>query len=194
MNGCYILTAEQGVTSTPNRLTKTMMEHRMAKRQLPAQAGAYQCKSCERELSANAFYASNMSRCKECVKASVRANRADKVEYYRNYDRLRYREHDHRKEASRKSAASEAGLLSRKRSAERNKGTPKRIAHCAVNNAIRDGRMERGTECFFCGSDGRLHAHHFDYSRPLDVFWLCPSCHGKLHTVNGDFLRGESRQ
>lgn len=165
----------------------------MAKRQLPAQAGAYQCKSCERELDANAFYASNMSRCKECVKASVRANRADKVEYYRNYDRLRYREQDHRKEAARKSAASEAGIESRRRHADRSKGTPQRQARVEIGNAIRRGEIERGTECFFCGSGKNIQAHHHDYTRPLDVFWLCSACHGKLHTINGDFLRGDAR-
>ena len=161
----------------------------MADREVTAKAALYQCKSCERHQTADAFYVSNQSRCKECVKISVRKNRAEKIEYYRNYDRKRYRENDHRKDAARKSAASDAGIAARDRNRERAKGTPERIARCAVNNAIRDGRMERGAECFFCGIDGKLHAHHCDYSRPLDVFWLCPACHGKLHTINGDFLR-----
>ena len=58
-----------------------------------------------------------------------------------------------------------------------------------VSNAIRDGKLERGEECFFCGSDANLQAHHEDYSHPIDVVWLCPSCHGKLHTIKGDFRR-----
>lgn len=190
-NKPYNLTADQGVTSALIRLTKTMMEHRMADGQITAEAEKYQCKSCERELIASAFYVSCKSRCKECVKASVRANRAEKIEYYRSYDRLRYREQDHRKEAARNSAKSEAGVRSRQRYAERIKDTPVRRARIAVGNAIRDGKMARGAECFFCGGSARLQAHHPDYSRPLDVFWLCASCHGKLHTINGDFLRGE---
>lgn len=150
------------------------------------------CKSCGRHQDATGFYESNRSRCKECVKKDVRDNRADNIDYYRSYDRKRYRENDHRKEAARKSANSPAGKASQDRSRERAKGTPERRARSAVGNAIRDGRLERGTECFFCGGDTRLQAHHHDYSRPLDVFWLCASCHGKLHTVNGDFLRGSN--
>ena len=41
------------------------------------------CKACLRELPLTAFYASNKSRCIECVKASVRENRLAKIAYYR---------------------------------------------------------------------------------------------------------------
>lgn len=55
---------------------------------------------------------------------------------------------------------------------------PKRRAHEAVNNAIRDGRMERGL-CCKCGS--KAEAHHHDYDKPLDVTWLCTAHHKELH-------------
>lgn len=35
--------------------------------------------------------------------------------------------------------------------------------------------------CSDCGAAGRLHRHHEDYARPLDVVLLCPVCHGKRH-------------
>jgi 5-methylcytosine-specific restriction endonuclease McrA len=33
------------------------------------------------------------------------------------------------------------------------------------------------------GSDGRtlIHAHHPDHDKPLEVHWLCASCHGLEH-------------
>jgi hypothetical protein len=163
----------------------------MADHQVAAQAALFQCKSCEREVPPSGFYASNLSRCKECVKAGVRANRADKIDYYRLYDRRRYRDDDARKENARKSSASPAGVKSRVASIVRMKeAEPEKYrARNAVSNALRDGKIKRADGCFFCGDGGKLHAHHHDYSKPLDVFWLCPPCHGKLHVVNGDFHR-----
>ena len=51
-------------------------------------------------------------------------------------------------------------------------------ARHAVNNAIRDGRLERQL-CEVCGK--YAHAHHDDYSRPLDVRWLCAVHHKEAH-------------
>ena len=161
----------------------------MAEREVTAQAALYQCKSCERKIGADGFYPSNQSRCKECVKLSVRKNRAEKIDYYRLYDRQRYRNDPVRQEQARKCAASDAGVAARKRHADRGRSSPERLARIAVGNAVRDGKITKGEACFFCGCGGKLHAHHHDYSKPLDVFWLCPACHGKLHTVNGDFLK-----
>lgn len=192
VNICDNLAANQGVRGSLERLTKTAAGGReMADRQVTAGTPLYQCKSCEGMFGADAFYASNQSTCKECVKARVRENRAEKADYYRAYDRKRYRDHEHRKEAARRSAKSPAGIKARADAIARSKveEPQKWKARHAVNNAIRDGKLDRGTECFFCGSDQRLHAHHEDYDHPLDVVWLCSSCHGKLHTIKGDFRR-----
>jgi hypothetical protein len=32
-----------------------------------------------------------------------------------------------------------------------------------------------------CGTQDRVQAHHEDYSRPLDVVWLCPTHHKARH-------------
>lgn len=55
----------------------------------------------------------------------------------------------------------------------------KRAARTAVAWEIRSGRMER-RPCEKCGS-GRAQAHHDDYSRPLDVRWLCSKHHAERH-------------
>jgi hypothetical protein len=56
-----------------------------------------------------------------------------------------------------------------------------RSAHRSLYKAVRSGRVLRPENCEKCGKAGRLHAHHEDYSRPLDVHWLCVTCHRRLH-------------
>lgn len=46
-----------------------------------------------------------------------------------------------------------------------------------VYYAVKDGRLVRPSACENCGAEGRIEAAHSDYSRPLDVRWLCRRCH-----------------
>lgn len=50
-----------------------------------------------------------------------------------------------------------------------------------VRGAIGRGDLTR-QPCAECG-DPNVHAHHADYSRPLDVTWLCPLHHGRTHAA-----------
>jgi hypothetical protein len=53
----------------------------------------------------------------------------------------------------------------------------RRKANNVVNHAVRDGRLVKPDACEHCGADVPLEGSHTDYSRPLDVEWLCVSCH-----------------
>lgn len=52
-------------------------------------------------------------------------------------------------------------------------------AQTAVNNAVRDGRLVRPLLCERCDQPGKIEAHHQDYTKPLEVEWVCQKCHGK---------------
>lgn len=52
-------------------------------------------------------------------------------------------------------------------------------ANYRVFSAIRAGELKR-MPCEACGSQ-RVQAHHDDYEKPLEVRWLCPSCHKRHH-------------
>lgn len=54
-------------------------------------------------------------------------------------------------------------------------------ARFRVTNAIRRGKMIRGTKCEVCGKEGKMEAHHDDYKKPLEVKWLCDICHRHEH-------------
>ena len=57
----------------------------------------------------------------------------------------------------------------------------KRKARECVMRAILRGSLTRGKFCAKCQRQERLDAHHEDYSKPLDVIWLCRPCHSDIH-------------
>lgn len=124
------------------------------------------CRSCNATLPIDAFYA-RASKCKECTKAAVRANYRRNRDHFVAYDKRR------EQTAERKAAKSAAQRRYKERNPE------KRKARVMVGNAIRGGRLLR-QPCRECGSD-KVHAHHHDYSKPLDVEWLCKNCHWRQH-------------
>lgn len=80
----------------------------------------------------------------------------------------------------------------------------KQAAKQEVTKALKSGRLIRPPVCQGCGldpglaRDGRplIQAHHEDYSRPLDVSWLCLSCHSAQHARSlklPDYRGGEAK-
>ncbi len=65
------------------------------------------------------------------------------------------------------------------------------VAHSAVKKAVAQGTLTRPERCARCGRDvgaKNIAAHHEDYSKPLDVVWLCRNCHGRAeHPREGRF-------
>lgn len=52
-------------------------------------------------------------------------------------------------------------------------------AHNKVYRAKKAGRL-KPMPCERCSSND-AHAHHEDYLKPMDIKWLCPSCHVTRH-------------
>jgi len=55
----------------------------------------------------------------------------------------------------------------------------KLAARTLVRSKISQGELKR-EPCERCGSTN-VHAHHDDYSKPLQVRWLCPTHHAEVH-------------
>ena len=49
-----------------------------------------------------------------------------------------------------------------------------------TKNEIRQGRLVR-QPCEQCGNSEKIHAHHDDYTKPLEIRWLCAPCHHRHH-------------
>ena len=47
-----------------------------------------------------------------------------------------------------------------------------------VARAVKRGQLVKPDCCARCGQSGSIEASHDDYSKPLEVEWLCSTCHG----------------
>ena len=117
----------------------------------------------------------HLNKCKDCAKADTKQNRSDKLDYYKAYDRIRTSLPHRKKRLAEYGRRPE--VKARKRAIPYNK--VRKAATTAVNNAVRSGILLR-QPCFICGSQD-VQGHHPDYSRPLDVVWLCVPHHAELH-------------
>lgn len=70
-------------------------------------------------------------------------------------------------------------LLTRQR-AWQLRNPEKRRAHEILNRAVRRGEVSR-QPCEVCGATATVDGHHEDYSRPLEVTWLCRTHHKRRH-------------
>lgn len=132
------------------------------------------CFKCGEVKPISAFYKhakmsdGHVNKCKECNKKDVRDNRIKKIDYYREYDRKR---------------GNRQGYEYTKHYRER---FPKKYrAHQMVAYAIKAGNLV-AEPCEQCSRADGTHAHHDDYSKPLNIRWLCPPCHKRWHMENGE--------
>lgn len=144
------------------------------------------CKVCGVTSDVAEFYNRVNNRCKECHKKNVRENRKEKIEYYREYDAKRFQEDPRVIERHKRYQKTESGKLSMQTSRRKwiKKSPEKRAAHIILNNAVRNGLIKKPNYCSKCGKkevSRRIHAHHHDYTKPVDVTWLCTQCHKDEH-------------
>ncbi len=63
----------------------------------------------------------------------------------------------------------------------RRKNRQKARAAQQVRDHVRRGTMIKPTNCEICLKTCKLEGHHQDYEKPLEVVWLCRTCHLKQH-------------
>jgi len=108
-----------------------------------------------------------VNKCKICNKKDVAEHRIDNIDKIRQYDRDR---------GSR--------LPQGYQKEWRDKNPNKYRAHNLVNNNIRSGNLH-SQPCVICGAEKTV-AHHDDYSKPLNVRWMCQVHHKQWHAKNGE--------
>lgn len=132
------------------------------------------CFKCGHTLPRSEFYGHPrmgdglLGKCKSCCKQFAKLHRLipEAAKRISDYERARFQQPDRR-----------AYMYSHAKDwSERN--PHKKKAQTIVANAIRCGRLVRQV-CEKCNTIGE--AHHSDYSKPLEVRWLCRKHHMELH-------------
>lgn len=144
------------------------------------------CKKCNKNLAVSSYYKHRqmangiLNICKTCTKKRVSKHRRKNIERIRAYDRSRGNRQDasYRKYYYQKNK--EISKMSKLKYIIEN--PEKRSAHNIVTKYILNGSIKKPTNCSTKGcSKKKIQAHHDDYSKPLDIMWLCTSCHGLRH-------------
>ncbi len=149
------------------------------------------CRECNTEKPLSEFYKhaamadGHLNKCIPCVKARVGKHREANLEKIRAYDKLRSNE-PHRVKARKEYTKTDQGKTAKKKAMQnyRERYPMKYAAHVIFGNAIRDGKVQKVSECSKCGSTTKVEGHHDDYTKPLEVRWLCEVCHKQWHKTN----------
>lgn len=136
-------------------------------------ASKKRCFKCGTAKPLGEFYVHSMmadghlNKCKVCTKTDVRQRYGATRNERSAYERKRSRRPERKAQAG---ASARKGRLTR---------PDKYAARLAVANAVRTGSLI-ARPCETCGST-KVQAHHDDYSRPLDIRWLCFRHHREAH-------------
>ena len=134
----------------------------------------WNCTQCGTLKDASDYYRGHRQ-CKDCIRAKARRW---------------YRDNTERAAANALRWRSENPARMLELTARWNAANPERIllmkrAGYRVKWAIKRGTLTRGTACEACDATGvKIEAAHSDYSRPLDVRWLCIPCHRRADHAN----------
>ena len=135
------------------------------------------CFKCTSEKPLSEFYThprmadGHLGKCKDCTKTdSAKTHEKNKVlPEMIVLNRKRSRENQRKRRSLGLQGKYKSGITA----------PHKQKAVQAVNNAIRDKRLTK-KPCLICESLSS-NAHHEDYSKPLDVIWLCVRHHQDRH-------------
>lgn len=142
------------------------------------------CSACIAEYKHNHYLAN-----KELYKSRARKNYADNIDKNRKRNK-EYREKNKEKlrEASRNYYLSDVGRENNRNRSAKYRATQdgwfKDNACSLLAYAIKTGSIIRPEVCSICRCNCEPEGHHKDYSKPLDVQWLCKKCHEDKHHLN----------
>lgn len=122
-----------------------------------------------------------LGKCKVCVREAVAARivekQKDPVWVIGERERCRLKSERYRRLGIAKKYSK--AYLNAVQRRSRSRYPEKNRARGILGKAVRSGKIKKPSKCKECGSSARkLQGHHDDYTKPLQVKWLCTKCHG----------------
>lgn len=151
------------------------------------------CVKCGAEKTLDEFHRDNAAKdgrrrdCKQCLNARTTARRS--TQQGREAQRA-YNASEKARAMRQRYDRTEDGRAAKIRGAvkwQRNNRNKARV-QAALRRAVRAGKVLKPERCEGCGTGGRIMGHHDDYSKPLQVRWLCYTCHYQWHAKHGEGL------
>jgi len=144
------------------------------------------CIKCDKVIDISKFHIQKKSKygvrntCKKCVSIYSKLYRINNIEKIKEYDNNRPNRLE-RIEYNKLISKTDHGKMIKKKCIDNynSKFPEKMIARRMVSNGIRDGKITK-KPCSICG-DKKSQAHHDDYSKPLDIVFLCDIHHKERH-------------
>lgn len=144
------------------------------------------CFKCKEKKPLKDFYKhpqmadGHLNKCKTCARIDTKTNVAKNPEHYREYYRRR--------------AMTPKAVAQRRKYAKEHPDVIKAIKkRWVINNPVkisaikkrlnasRHNNEHKKQPCQVCGTTKWIHGHHPDYSKPLEVIWLCAKHHKEEH-------------
>ena len=155
------------------------------------------CLKCHKDKESSGFYKINKSSCKDCLKIYnnnylknwrktpkgekylqrhniyIKNYRLKNIKHFREYYRNWYKTNGRNRSVDYQEVITDW-----------TKKNPEKVkARKLVGYAVKTGKIIKSKSCTLCNRETRLSGHHRDYAKPLEVIWLCSSCH-KLEHIN----------
>lgn len=142
---------------------------------------AIRCKRCGSESNVTPTHAKWWRVCNACLAADKRNYRRSRREEGRPVRRAKDRS-EYERQRSQRPDVRAMKAANMRRSLQDPAARARHEARWAVRREVAAKRMNR-QPCEQCG-ELQVHGHHDDYTKPLEVRWLCPPCHRDWHKNN----------
>lgn len=120
---------------------------------------------------------------KEIHRKASAKYRSKNIEYCRKKVKewaIKNRERINYKQRLRRSTSTGLALFKKARKRYTDKYPEKIKAGNTLRYHVYYGNIIKPKICSVCFNKGRIEAHHEDYSKPLDVIWVCKPCHNNI--------------